>query len=78
MGRRAVYASWGLSRTYLPSLKRKLGPFPCPRLVPAPGRVVQVTATIETTRASHAPTLPTVTPNSAVTRLSPNKSPLAP
>ena len=41
-GRRAVCASWGLTRTYLPSLKGTLGPFPCPRLVPAPGRVVQV------------------------------------
>ena len=37
-GRRAVYVSWGLSRTYLPSLKQNVGPVPCPRLVPAPGR----------------------------------------
>ena len=36
-------ASWGPIRTYLPSLKQNLGPFPCPRLVPAPGRAVQVT-----------------------------------
>ena len=41
--RRAACASWGLSRTYLPSLKRKVEPFPCPRLVPAPGVAVQVT-----------------------------------
>ena len=42
-GRRAVCASWGLSRICLPSLKRKLGPFPCPRLVLAPCRPVRVT-----------------------------------
>ena len=41
-GRRAVCASWGLSRTYLPSLEQTLGPFPGPRLIPVPARVVQV------------------------------------
>ena len=35
-------ARWGLSRTCLPFLQRKLGPVPCPRVVPAPGRAVQV------------------------------------
>ena len=34
-------ACWGLSRTYLPSLKRKLGAFPCPRLAVAPRMVIQ-------------------------------------
>ena len=38
-----MYVCWVLSRTYLPSLKRKLGPFPGPSLVAALGRVLQVT-----------------------------------
>ena len=42
-GRHAVCASWGLCRTYLTSVNRKLGPSPCLRLVSAPIRVVPVT-----------------------------------
>ena len=35
-------ATWGLSRAYLLSPEQTLRPSPCSRLVPAPGRVVQV------------------------------------
>ena len=42
-GARVVCAIWGLSRTDPTSLSRNWDLFPCPRLSPAPGRVVQVT-----------------------------------
>ena len=37
-------ASWGLSPTYLPFLKRTLEFYSCPRLVPVPARASEVWA----------------------------------